>query len=248
MAQKVRRDEILHILKKCGYVTVRQLTEMLDYSSATINRDLNAMQVLGLVKRSYGGVEAVNEKSLPPLPQRQVYMKKEKRRLAFEAAKLIRDGDTLFLDSSTTVQYLCPFLAEKKNLRVITNNMRLAIELGEHDIDVICLGGRVCERPHLLYSEETVENAMRFCVDKMFFSVNQISTDGFVSVGLLYLLYRVMLKNSREVYLMADRTKFVERLDHMLCDFSALHGVISNIDFSDALKARYPNVAFIEAK
>ena len=247
MSQKIRRDKILHILKECGYVTVRQLTELLDYSSATINRDLNAMQILGLVKRSYGGVEAANEKSLPPLPQRQVYMKKEKRRLAFEAAKLIQNGDTLFLDASTTVQYLCPFLAEKKNLRVITNNMRLATELGEYNVDVVCLGGRICERPHVLYSEETVENAMRFCVDKMFFSVNQISQDGFVSVG-LYLLYRVMLKNSRESYLMTDRTKVVERLDHTLCDFSALHGVISDIDFSDEIKARYPNVAFIEAK
>ncbi len=247
MSQKIRREQILQILKERGFVTVRQLTELLDYSSATVNRDLNAMQVLGLVKRSYGGVEAANEKNLPPLPQRQVYMKKEKRRLAAEAAKLIRDGDTLFLDGSTTVQYLCPFLSEKKELRVITNNMRLATELGEYDMDVICLGGRLCERPHVLYSEETVENAMRYCVDKMFFSVDQITANGYVNDG-LYLLYRVMLKNSREAYLMTNRNKVVDRLEHTLCDFSALRGVISDIDFSDAVKELYPNVTFIDAK
>ena len=93
MSQKIRQEQILHILEKRKYVTVRYLCDTLHYSSATINRDLNAMQIVGLVKRSYGGVEFV-EKShhLPPLPQRQIYMKKEKRRLARAAAELIEDA------------------------------------------------------------------------------------------------------------------------------------------------------------
>ena len=57
MSQKIRREQILEILQKRRFVTVRYLVETLDYSSATINRDLNAMEVLHLVKRSYGGVE-----------------------------------------------------------------------------------------------------------------------------------------------------------------------------------------------
>ena len=246
MSQKIRHEQILNILEKRGYVTVRYLVNTLHYSSATINRDLNEMQVLGLVKRSYGGVEAV-KKHLPPLPQRQFYMKKEKRRIAHEASKLIQNGDTVFLDSGTTVQYLIPFLADKKDLTVITNNMRLAIELGDFDIDVICLGGHIVERPHVLDGDETVENAMKFQVDKMFFSVDKITSDGYVSGG-HYLLFKVMLKNSDRAYLLTDKTKIVDRLDVKLCNFSALSGVISDFEFSEETKRMYPNVEFICAK
>ena len=143
MSQKLRQEQILHILQERGYVTVRYLTNTLHYSSATVNRDLNAMQTLGLVKRTYGGVEAVDHHNFFPLPQRQLYMKKEKRRNAHAAAALIENGDTVYLDASTSVQYIAPFLAEKRDLTVITNNMRLAIELGEYDMDVICLGGHI---------------------------------------------------------------------------------------------------------
>lgn len=247
MPQKLRHDQILNILEKRGYVTVRYLVDTLHYSSATINRDLNKMQMLGLVKRTYGGVEAAKREHLPVLSQRQFYMRKEKRRIAREASGLIQNGDTVFLDGSTTVQYILPFLSEKKDLRIITNNMRLAIELGDLDIDVICLGGHISERPHVLDGDETVENAQKFQANKMFFSVDSITVDGYVH-GTHYLLYKTMLKNSDEAYLLTDKTKISDRLDIKLCDFSVLSGVISDLDFPEETKKAYPNVRFICAK
>lgn len=247
MSQKIRQEQILNILEKRGYVTVRYLVDTLHYSSATINRDLNQMQILGLVKRTYGGVEALKKGNLPALSERQFYMKKEKRRIAREAARLIQSGDTVFLDGSTTVQYILPFLAEKKELHIITNNMRLAIELSDYDIDVICLGGRVAERPHVLYSDETIENAQKYQVNKMFFSVDAVTLDGFINSS-HYLLYKTMLKNSDEAYFLTDKTKISHRLDIKLCDFSTLSGVISDFDFPEETKKAYPNVKFLCAK
>lgn len=220
------------------------MVDQIHYSSATINRDLNKMEVLGLVKRSYGGVEAAKKEHLPALPERQFYMKKEKRRIAGAAAQLIQNGDTLFLDGSTTVQYLLPFLSEKKDLRILTNNMRLAIELSNLDFDVVCLGGHVTERPHVLDGDETIETAQKYQAHKMFFSLDAITIDGNVH-GVHYLLYKTMMKNSDEVYLLIDQTKIVQRLDTKLCDFSALSGVISDFTFPDETKKMYPNVKFI---
>jgi DeoR/GlpR family transcriptional regulator of sugar metabolism len=244
MSQTLRQQQILDILEKRGYVTVRYLVDQIHYSSATINRDLNKMEVLGLVKRSYGGVEAAKKEHLPALPERQFYMKKEKRRIAGAAAQLIQNGDTLFLDGSTTVQYLLPFLSEKKDLRILTNNMRLAIELSNLDFDVVCLGGHVTERPHVLDGDETIETALKYQAHKMFFSLDAITIDGNVH-GVHYLLYKTMMKNSDEVYLLIDQTKIVQRLDTKLCDFSALSGVISDFTFPDETKRMYPNVKFI---
>ena len=247
MSQKLRHEQILNILEKRGYVTVKYFVDALHYSSATINRDLNEMQRLGLVKRSYGGVEAAQKNHLPPLPQRQFYMKKEKRKIAHEASKLINNGDTLFLDGSTTVQHLIPFLADKKGITVITNNMRLAIELGDLDIEVICLGGHVSERPHVLDGDEAIENAQKFHVDKMFFSVDCITIDGHIRAA-HYLLYKIMLKNSDKAYFLTDKTKIIDRLDVTLCDFSALAGIIADFDFPKETKLLYPDVEFFYVK
>lgn len=243
MSQKLRQEQILHILQERGYVTVRYLTGALHYSSATVNRDLNAMQTLGLVKRTYGGVEAVDRHHFFPLPQRQLYMKKEKRRNAHAAASLIENGDTVFLDGSTSVQYIAPFLTEKRDLRIITNNLRLAMELGEYDIDVICLGGHITERPHVIGGDDAVEQALRYRADKMFFSIGCVTANGNVGAG--GLLHRIMLKNAREVYLLTNKSKLVEDMSEIFCDFSALTGVISDFEFPKETQKAFPNTKFI---
>lgn len=243
MSQKLRQEQILHILQERGYVTVRYLTGALHYSSATVNRDLNAMQTLGLVKRTYGGVEAVDRHHFFPLPQRQLYMKKEKRRNAHAAAALIENGDTVFLDGSTSVQYIAPFLTEKRDLRIITNNLRLAMELGEYDIDVICLGGHITERPHVIGGDDAVEQALRYRADKMFFSIGCVTADGNVGAG--GLLHRIMLKNAREVYLLTNKSKLVEDMSEIFCNFSALTGVISDFEFPKETQKAFPNTKFI---
>ena len=243
MIPKQRQEQILRLLETEQYVTVKYLTRMLGYSTATANRDLNEMQTLGLLKRCRGGAEAVNHQ-LPPLPVRQFYMQKEKRRNACEAAKLIRDGETVFLDASTTVQHIVPFLLEKKNLTVITNSIFLTAELSAHGIRVLSLGGRVVEPPYVLDGEDTVEQAMKYRVDQMFFSVGSITLSGDVGTS-HYLLHRVLLKNSREAYLLTDNAKITDQVQVSLCDFSRLTGVISDFEFPEETKKRYHEVKFI---
>ena len=245
MIPKQRQEQILALLKTEAYVTVKYLTRVLQYSTATVNRDLNEMQAQGLIKRCRGGAEAVNGK-LPPFATRQFYMQKEKRRNASRAAQLIEDGDTVFLDASTTVQHIVPFLPEKKDLTVITNSLFLAAELSKHSISVISLGGRVVESPYVLDGEDTVDRAMKYRADKMFFSVNGITPDGKVGTS-HYLLHRVLLSNSGEAYLLTDRTKVSDTVKIVLCDFSRLAGVISDIDFPEETRIAYPGVRFIDS-
>lgn len=244
MSQKMRQEQIMAILQEQKYVSARYLADVLQYSTATINRDLNAMQRAGMVKRSHGGVETVKAGHLPPLLQRQFYHKQEKRRLAEEAVKQIQEGDTVFLNGGTTVQYMVPFLHQRKKVTVITNSLRVALELGTSELKVICLGGEIRERPYVLGSDETVENAMRYRFDKLFFSVGRITEDGMVN-GSEHLLYKILFQNSRETWLLTDRTKLVDRLNTVLCDFSALTGVIADFDFPQKTKERYPNVTFL---
>jgi DeoR/GlpR family transcriptional regulator of sugar metabolism len=138
---------------------------------------------------------------------------------------------------------MIPFLFEKKDLRIITNSLRLAIELGDSEFEVICLGGRIYERPHVLYSDDTVENAMKYRPDIMFFSVDCVTPDGCIRGG--NLLYRIMLKNSTQKWFLTDHTKLTDRMDTVLCDFSALTGVIADFSFPEKTRESYREVKFL---
>ena len=97
MYQSERMDEIMKILNKYHYVTVDYLVEKIRYSPASIRRDLTLLEKQGLVKRSYGGVEIKSEDAAP-FVFRQHSMKTAKNRIGEQAAKLVNDGDTVFID------------------------------------------------------------------------------------------------------------------------------------------------------
>ena len=143
MYQQERMDQIMKILKKYHYVTVDYLVNEIRYSPASIRRDLVLLEKQGLVVRSYGGVSVKDDRGTP-FRFRQHSMKVEKNAIAKRAATLVKNGDTVFLDSSSTAQYMGPYLIDKKGLTVITSNMTLAMYLYEHGITTYCTGGMVC--------------------------------------------------------------------------------------------------------
>ena len=248
MSKKLRQEKILSILKKQGFATVKELVSLLDYSSATVNRDLNDMQLHGLVKRSYGGVEAI-EKKFPPLPFRYDLMKKEKRHIGRRAAEEVADGEVIFIDASTTASYMGAYLTDKKNIRVITNNMQLAIDLVERGVAVTVLGGDVVENPSMLGGDTAVENAMRFSVDKVFFSTTAFAENGCIAEGGTYrLLHRVMMKNAKRIYYLADEGKRCAELKGQIDSFAEVSCVISDFDFSEKTRVAFPKTEFICVK
>jgi DeoR/GlpR family transcriptional regulator of sugar metabolism len=101
MYQQERMDKIIKILKENQYVTVDYLVQEIRYSPASIRRDLTLLEKQGLVKRSYGGVEIKDDRSTP-FRFRQHSMKLAKNAIAKQAASLVKNGDTVFLDSSST--------------------------------------------------------------------------------------------------------------------------------------------------
>lgn len=112
MYQKERADIILKILRENGYVNVKYLCDQIGYSKATINRDLNYMEKKKLVVRSYGGVELIEKQDIP-LVFRYHKMKAEKKRICKAAAELVKDGDVIFIDPSSTTEYITPYLVDK---------------------------------------------------------------------------------------------------------------------------------------
>lgn len=247
MYPQERQEAILQILEKHNYVTVAYLIETLCYSSATINRDLNALEKRGLVRRSYGGVESLAGRAVP-VEFRLHKQHHAKEMIARRAAELVQDGDTIFIDGSTTAQFMGPHLVGKVGLMVITNNITLASYLSERGVCCIVLGGKILEAPSMTGDEDTLAMARSYRANKMFFSTGSVTDDGFVGGGGIYHeLHRIMMSNAKESVFLIDNEKCEFASQKIQCDFSELDYVISNHDFSH-LSDRFPDTNIITVK
>ncbi len=248
MYQQERMDEIMRILKKNHYVTVDYLVNEIKYSPASIRRDLTLLQKQGLVKRSYGGVSLRNE-SYTPFRFRLHNMKEAKNAIAKKAASLVNDGDVVFIDSSTTSQYVGHFLINKKGLTIVTSNMTLATYMYEHGIQTFCTGGRVSAYPGALGGELTYQGFSMFNADIAFFSTGGIDVDGNIVARCELSRRKIdnLREHSKKLVCLCGSDKF---------DASCIYRVASmdDVDYfiSDALprveiRDKYKNTMFLRA-
>lgn len=142
MLQLQRQEDLLRLLEQKREMTVKELCAALYCSPATVRRDLEDLQRRGRLRRSFGG--AVYQERYPdqlPLALRSAAHISEKKRLCARAAALIRPGDTVLIDASSTTYFLAPWLKEIPEVTVVTNNPYLTVVLAETGVRCLCTGG-----------------------------------------------------------------------------------------------------------
>ncbi len=138
-----RRREILTRLDAEGKVIVSELAREFDVTEETIRRDLEKLEKEGLASKTYGGAVAKNimAHDLPYKVRMSVNVEK-KEQIAEKAVALVRDGERIMIDSSSTAIYIIRKLKSKKNLTVITNSVEILLELADKpDWTVLSTGG-----------------------------------------------------------------------------------------------------------
>lgn len=155
MLQLERHKDLMRLLQAQKSMTVKELCTALYVSPATVRRDLAALEAAGLLTRSFGG--AVLNETFPdqqPFSVRAEQHVAEKKRIAAKAAGLIRAGETVFLDASTTTFYLIPYLKDIPDLTVITNSPRACLSLAELGVRCFCTGGELLEGSQALVGSD----------------------------------------------------------------------------------------------
>ena len=162
MIKKGRQDTILKIIRERKYCTVNFLSKQLFVAPITVRRDLAEMETMGLVARCFGGATIPeHENREVPFEIRNKNNASIKESLAKKAAKLITNGDVVFLDASSTVSHMTKYISEDQNITVITNSMLVAEELKEKHILCYLTGGRPVENSYALVgsiAEKTVSD------------------------------------------------------------------------------------------
>jgi len=118
-----RRKRIMRLIQENQSVLVPELSKLFNVTEETIRRDLEKLEAEGLLKRTYGGA-VINENSSADIPLniREITNIESKQAISMKVAEYIEDGDTLLLDSSSTVLQVAKQIKFKKKLTVITNS------------------------------------------------------------------------------------------------------------------------------
>jgi len=206
-----RQDEILDILNKNKSATVEELAQELFVSGATIRRDLRIMESQGLIKRSHGGAmpfkSTADESSVAIREQENV---SAKRTIANLAVKLISNGNSVFIDSSTTTGFVVPLLNSFKYLSVTTTGLRNALLLSAtNNVKIYIAGGLVANHSNSITGTDTMDYISRIHADITLVSCSGLDLRaGFTDADIEQAkLKRQMRNNSDKVAMLCDSTK-----------------------------------------
>ncbi len=208
-----RRHSLLDILRKQPGLRVPEIARMLNVSDGTIRNDFNALEGEGRLKRVHGGAVLTEQDQFQnnSFVRRYNHNVAAKIAIAREAALLVDDGNSIFLDASSTCYYLARALSERTKLRVMTNGFEVARELAQNASNSVILVGGVVNNDSSsvtgLLSEQIIAEMHS---EKAFFSCSGFSIKrGMTEVHFEEAqLKRKAIESAQQVIALIDSSKF----------------------------------------
>ncbi|WNN50226.1 DeoR/GlpR family DNA-binding transcription regulator [Siccibacter colletis] len=214
-----RRNRIVEMVNASGSLMVNDIAAELGVTEVTVRTDLRMLEERGLLTRFHGGAarsgallafDSAAESSEVSLHERYKLAADPKRRIAIEAARLVREGDTVILDSGSTTKLLAEELVGMNNITVITNNLPAANVLLENtDITLVVCGGTLRHKTVSLHGS-IAEHALRGVSANLMF----VGADGFdcengiTTFNEGYAISAVMAAAAQQVVVVSDSSKF----------------------------------------
>ena len=209
---KNRTNKILELLVVEKKIEVATLARQLNVSQVTMRKDLDELENKGIIKREHGYALLC---SSDDINGRIAYHYQEKRKIALKGAELVKDGETIMIESGSCCALLADVLTEKhKDLTIITNSGFIASYIrGKSNFQIILLGGIYQQDSQVNVGPLVRESVANFFVDNFF-----IGTDGFDSrVGfansdqMRAQAVRDMSTQANQVIVLTESDKFSKR-------------------------------------
>lgn len=229
-----RRSKIEEIINENKSVLVTELAEQFDVTPETIRGDLLKLEKQGILVRTYGGATlSAGSGAELSYKERDVVNAEAKQRIGELASKMIRSGDTIFLDASTSSLWLARNIKDKEGLTVITNALSIITELAEcQNIKIICTGGRLNTR-NMAYVGRFAERMIRenLVANRVFFSCRGVT----LSRGMTDAseddaeLKRAMIESADSVIFLCDHSKFGRKSIPVIAPIDKIDTLITDI-------------------
>jgi DeoR/GlpR family transcriptional regulator of sugar metabolism len=231
-----RQEQIAEMVANAGRVRVAELAVQFGVSPVTIRKDLLVLEGEARVMRTHGGAIAprASDRPEPAFEVRERRQRDEKWQIGSAAAALIADGESIVFDASTTALYVARHLKERTTwhqLTVVTNSIRIALELAGHPgITVLMLGGRVRSEALSVVGPLGDGVFRRVNVQKAFVGAVGLTMEAGLTDAMEEeaQIKRSMVAAAREVYAVVDHTKFGRTASATFCRADRLTGIITD--------------------
>lgn len=235
---------ILERLKSQRAVTVSELTSLLRVSAETIRRDLMFLEKQNRLQRVHGGaVNANMSKTYPSLPQRQSENIRQKREAAQAAIGLIREGDSIVIDTgSTAYEFVSVLKTRIRKLTVVTHSVRVFEELrSEPEIRLILIGGEYLSREDCFYGAAAIDAIQKLHVSLCFIFPSAVSLKYGVAdyVTELVPIQKSYIEISNRAVILADSSKFEKTALLKICDTDNRCIFVTSADLEDSVYQLY---------
>lgn len=206
-----RREKLKQIITEKKTITVNSMAEYFSVSPETIRRDLAALELEGIVEKSYGGATLKRRVSSQVSQSEKInFMVDEKNSIAKAAITFIQPNDCIFMDHSTTVLAMCDYL-ENIPLTVITNSLQVLNKLANKpQISLRSIGGIFQEKTQAFWGMDTFQYVQEHYFDKAFFSCRCLDLQRGLhdSTEEIANIHRCIIANSNTSFLLVDHNKF----------------------------------------
>lgn len=205
----VRRSKILELLHTHGRISVNRLSQLLKVTQVTIRNDLTCLEQEGKLLRCQGAAMLLPEPTAAPT-ETEVPNEPQKHAIGAMVARLIRDSDTLFINSGTTSECIAMALRVRKNLNVVTNSLKVATILGAiPTFRVLLVGGEINARDGFTHGGDAQEQLSKYQADWAILSVDGISARGGVTTHHAEeaVIDRMMVSAAKRPVIAADSSK-----------------------------------------
>lgn len=228
MLTSQRKQYILEILRRDGQVVAKQVSQDLGLSEDTIRRDLRELAQEGLLQRVHGG-------ALPASPAvvdfagRETLSISGKQAIGYAAARMVRDGQVVFVDGGTTAVQLVRQLPRGLRATVVTHSPRTAIELVQHPtVEVVLIGGRLFKHSIVTVGTAALAALEHIRADIYFMGVTGIHPEAGLSTGDLEEAYmkRAISQQAAETYVLASQEKLGAASQYIVAPLASVTGLI----------------------
>ncbi len=225
---EARRDRARDLLAYRGFMSLSELVAELDVSESTVRRDLESLEVQGLVRRTHGGAVYVKEAAYA-FAEHQTTCAAEKRAIGRAAAELIGDGQTVFIDGGTTCLEVARHLVGRR-LSVVTNSLPIASLLSaEMATEVTLLGGYVYPRTGVALGSMTQQQVRGVHGSMLVLGCAGLAPEAAYNPNQMMVdVERDMIAAADKVVLVIDHTKFNQRAVARLCEPADIDMIITD--------------------
>ncbi|MDF9823853.1 DeoR family fructose operon transcriptional repressor [Breznakia sp. PF5-3] len=204
-----RQAKILDILLKNDVYTIEQFLKVFPkVSASTIRRDLKFLESENKIILFHGGDVRLKKSSYEDaFATKKIQNMDNKVRLAKYAASLIKNGDVVYLDSSTTVMEMLQFI--NKEVTLVTNFVNFT-PFQEFDYNVIKIGGSITKTSLACFDSLAKEMIKTMNFDIAFVGCGGIDSKyGITFPTIEQAIYeRQVKKQSLRYIVLADESKF----------------------------------------